>query len=174
TGMVLAIVLSFLHSLYIVARPHCVELARVPGSTVWWPPGQVERGKIEPGEFEPGVLVFAPAAPLNFTNAERIRGNIEAAVAAKHPPVKLLVIEASGIIDIDYTGSQIVQQAFADLQAKGIVVAVARLSYTRARDQAGRSGLIAAIGADHVFLSVEDAVRKLGPAKRVAPDQSSA
>ena len=38
TGMLLAITLSFLHSLYIVARPHCVELARVPGSTVWWPP----------------------------------------------------------------------------------------------------------------------------------------
>ncbi len=174
TGMVLAITLSFLHSLYIVARPHCVELARVPGSTVWWPPGQVEHGKIEPGEFEPGVLVFAPAAPLNFTNAERIRANVEAAVAAKHPPVKLLVIEASGIIDIDYTGSKIVQQAFADLKAKGIAVAIARLSYTRALDQAGRSGLIAAIGTEHVFLSVEDAVRKLGPAKRVAPDRSSA
>ena len=28
TGMLLAIVLSFLHSLYIVARPHCVELAQ--------------------------------------------------------------------------------------------------------------------------------------------------
>ncbi len=68
TGMLLAIVLSFMHSLYIVARPYCVELARVPGSTVWWPPSRVEHG-----EFEPGVLVFAPAAPLNFTNAERIR-----------------------------------------------------------------------------------------------------
>jgi len=35
TGMLLAIVLSFVHSLYIVARPYRVELARVPGSTVW-------------------------------------------------------------------------------------------------------------------------------------------
>jgi hypothetical protein len=34
TGMLLAIVLSFVHSLYIVVRPYCVELARVPGSTV--------------------------------------------------------------------------------------------------------------------------------------------
>jgi MFS superfamily sulfate permease-like transporter len=167
SGMLLAITLSFLHSLYVVARPHCVELARVPGSTVWWPPSLVEHG-----EFVPGVVVFAPAAPLNFTNAEHIRGKIEAAVAAKHPPVKLLVIEASGIIDIDYTGSKMVQQAFADLQAKGVAVAIARLSYNRARDQAGRSGLISAIGADHVFLSVEEAVRKLGPATREAPDRS--
>ena len=167
TGMLLAIVLSFMHSLYIVARPYCVELARVPGSTVWWPPSLVEHG-----EFEPGVLVFAPAAPLNFSNAQRIRGNIEAAVAAKRPPVTLLVIEASGIIDIDYTGSKVLQQGFADLKAKGIVVAIARLSDKRARDQAGRSGLIEAIGADHVFLSVEEAVRKLGPGNRDAPDRS--
>ncbi len=167
TGMLLAIVLSFMHSLYIVARPYCVELARVPGSTVWWPPGLVEHG-----EFEPGVVVFAPAAPLNFSNAEHIRANIEAAVAAKRPPVMLLVIEASGIIDIDYTGSKILQQVFADLKAKGIVVAIARLSEKRAQDEAGRSGLIEAIGADHVFLSVEDAVRKLGPGSRAAAEQS--
>ncbi len=158
TGVLLAIVLSFMHSLYNVARPYCVELARVPGSTVWWPPSRVEHG-----EFEPGVLVFAPAAPLNFTNAERIRATIDAAVAAKRPPVKLLVIEASGIIDIDYTGAKILQEAIADLRTAGIVVAIARLSERRAQDQAGRSGLVEAIGADHVFLSVEDAVRKLGP-----------
>jgi MFS superfamily sulfate permease-like transporter len=167
TGMLLAIVLSFLHSLYIVARPPCVELARVPGSTVWWPPSLVEHG-----ELVPGVLVFAPAAPINFINAQRIRGDIEQAIATKRPPIKLLVIEASGIIDIDYTGAKILQEAFADLKAQGIVIAIARLSQQRAQDEARRSGLIETIGADHVFLSVEDAVRKLGPAKRFAPDQS--
>jgi len=104
TGMLLAIVLSFVHSLYIVSRPYCVELARVPGSTVWWPPGPGGQG-----EHVAGVLVFAPAAPLNFTNAERICGKIKLAVAAQCPPVELLAIEANGIIDIDYTGSQILR-----------------------------------------------------------------
>jgi len=71
TGMLLAIVLSFVHSLYVIARPYCVELARVPGSTVWWPPTASTEG-----EHEAGVLVFAPSAPLNFTNAEHICGKI--------------------------------------------------------------------------------------------------
>src|SRR5262249_36066411 len=100
TGMLLAIVLSFVHSLYIIARPYCVELGRVPGSTVWWPPTGSSQG-----EHEAGVLVFAPSAPLNFTNAEHICGKIMSAIAAQSTPVKLLVIEANGIIDIDYTGS---------------------------------------------------------------------
>ena len=156
TGMLLAIVLSFVHSLYIVARPYCVELARVPGSTVWWPPGAGAQG-----EHEPGVLVFAPAAPLNFTNAERICGGIRSAIAAQRSPVKLLVVEANAIIDIDYTGSQILLRAVAELAAMDIVVALARLSDARAQVQAHRTGLIEAIGPDRVFMSVEEAVRKL-------------
>jgi MFS superfamily sulfate permease-like transporter len=157
-GMLLAIVLSFVHSLYIVARPYCAELARVPGSTVWWPPGASDEV-----EHVPGVLVLAPAAPLNFTNAESISDKIEAAIAARHEPVKLLVIEASGIIDIDYTGSQLLQRAIADLKAKGVTVAIARLSHEQAQLEAGRSGLVESLGKDHVFMSVEEAVRKLGP-----------
>jgi sulfate permease, SulP family len=158
SGMLLAIVLSFVHSLYIVARPLCVELARVPGTTVWWPPGPSDHR-----EHEPGVLVFAPAAPLNFTNVEGIIDKIRAAIAARRPPVKLLVIEASGIIDVDYTGSQLLQEAIADLRAKGVTVAIARLSHEQAQREAGRSGLTASIGKDHVFMSVEEAVEKLGP-----------
>jgi sulfate permease, SulP family len=158
SGMLLAITLSFVHSLYIVASPYCVELARVPGTTVWWPPSASECG-----EHEPGVLVFAPAAPLNFTNAESIIDRIEAVIATRQPPVKLLVIEASGIIDIDYTGSQLLQRAIADLGAKGITVAIARLSHEQAQLEAARSGLAESIGKDHVFMSVEEAVRRLRP-----------
>jgi sulfate permease, SulP family len=158
SGMLLAIVLSFVHSLYIVARPYCIELARVPGTTVWWPPSASEHG-----EHEPGVLVFAPAAPLNFTNAQGIIDKINVAIAARRPPVKLLVIEASGIIDIDYTGSQLLRHAITDLEAKGVAVAIARLSHEQAQLEAGRSGLVQSIGKGHVFMSVEEAVRKLGP-----------
>jgi MFS superfamily sulfate permease-like transporter len=159
TGMLLAIVLSFVHSLYTVARPYCAELARVPGSTVWWPPGQDEKR-----EHVRGILVFAPAAPLTFTNAQYISDRIMAALATAPAPVKLLVIEASGMIDIDYTGSQILQQTIAELRSRSIDVAIARLADARAQAQASRTGLIAALGPERVFKSVEEAVRRIGPA----------
>jgi sulfate permease, SulP family len=156
TGMLLAIVLSFVHSLYIVARPPSVVLARVPGTTVWWPPNADQAS-----EAEPGVLVFAPAAPINFTNAEHIAETIQGEIARARTPVHLLVIEASGVIDIDYTGSQILQRMIADLRERGIEVALTRLADTRAQEDARRSGLIDAVGAAKVFLSVEEAVRAL-------------
>ena len=115
------------------------------------------------GEREAGVLVFAPAAPLNFSNAEHICGKIKSAIATQQPQVQLLVIEANGIIDIDYTGAQILLRAVTELKATNIVVALARLSDERAQAQAHRTGLIEMIGPDRLFMSVEEAVLKLGP-----------
>ena len=105
--------------------------------------------------------MFAPGAPLNFSNAERISADLRSAIARQHLPVKLLIIEANGIIDIDYTGSQVLLRAITELVAADIVVAIARLSVGRAQAQAQRSGLIEVIGPDRVFMSVEEAVLKL-------------
>lgn len=107
------------------------------------------------------MLVFAPAAPINFTNAEHIAETIQRRIAEARTPVHLLVIEASGVIDVDYTGSQILQGMIADLRERGIEVALTRLADTRAQEDARRSGLIAAVGASKIFLSVEEAVRAL-------------
>lgn len=153
TGMLAAIVLSLLHSFYTVARPLCVELARAPGSTVWWPPDH------EAAEHEPGVLVFAAGAPLNFTNAAFIRGQLMHMVDNAPAPVRLVVLEASGVTDVDYTGANALRETVETLRKRGLQVALARLSAERAREHAARSGVLAAFGPDQVFRSVEDAVR---------------
>jgi SulP family sulfate permease len=153
SGMLASIVLSLLHSFFTVARPLCLELARAPGTTVWWPP----QGEV--GEHEPGVLVFAPAAPLNFTNAAFIRGRLMSAIEQARTPVRLVVIEASGVTDIDYTGARVLRQATEALRARTIQVALARLSAERAHERAERTGVLQLFGTRWVFRSVEDAVR---------------
>ncbi|PPQ35108.1 SulP family inorganic anion transporter [Rhodopila globiformis] len=153
TGMLASIILSLLLSSYAIARPLCEELARAPGTTVWWPPHG------EAGEHEPGILVFAAAAPLNFTNATFIRDQLTAAIERAPSPVRLVVLEASGVTGIDYTGATVLLQAIGRLRSEGIQVALARLSAERAYDSAARTGLLATIGPGQVFRSVEDAVR---------------
>jgi MFS superfamily sulfate permease-like transporter len=161
TGMLLAIVLSFVSSLCAVARPYCAELARVSGSTVWWPPGRGERS-----EHVPGVVVFTTAAPLTFTNAQYITDQIMEALAKAPAPVKLLVIEASGMIAIDYTGSQVLQQTIARLKSHSIDVAIARLADEGAMLEAEQTGLLAVLGPGRVFKSVEEAVRQISPSAK--------
>lgn len=157
TGVSMSIVLSMLHSIYIVARPNCTELARVPGTTIWW-----TGGKRETGEHEPGVLVFALGAPINFINAKYLVGKLMDAITAMTLPCRLVVIEANGVIDVDFTGSQIVQQAVDDLRRRNVDVAMARLESERAQAAAIQTGLFDALGADHVFRSVDEAIRSRG------------
>ena len=154
TGVAMSIGLSLLNSLFIVARPDSAVLARVPGTTVWW-----DLPAEDAGEREPGVLVFAPGAPINFTNAFYVRGKLMDAIAAMGEPCRLVVIEANGIINFDFTGSQIFQQVISELRERGIDVVFARLESEHARRTAERSGLIAKLGEGHVFRSVEDAIQ---------------
>jgi len=156
TGVTISIMLSLLHGIYIVARPDCAVLARVPRTTVWW---ALPRG--EAGEHEPGVLVFAPGAPIQFTNATYVRGKLMDAIAAMREPCRLVVIEGNGVIDIDFSGSRVLQQTIADLRQRNIDVAVARLASERAQNAAVQTGLYTVLGGDHLFRSVEDAIQVL-------------
>jgi MFS superfamily sulfate permease-like transporter len=151
-GMLCAIVLSLVHGITIVARPPCVELFRVPGTSIWWPPSHASAG-----ERVPGVLVFAPAAPITFTNGGYIGARLTATVEAT-ASVRLLVIECSGVIDVDYTGARLLSPLLAKLRAGGMDVAVARLSDGRALRAAERTGLLATLGPGRVFDSVEEAI----------------
>jgi MFS superfamily sulfate permease-like transporter len=160
TGMLLAIVLSLVHGIYIVARPPSTALVRVPGTTVWWPPDGTASERV------PGVLVFAPAAPLTFTNGHYIVARLRALVAAAPEPVRLVVIEGSGVIDIDYTGASLLRAAIEDLRARGILVALARVSGERAQAAATRTGLLTALGPGHEFRSVDEALQALDPPAR--------
>ncbi len=157
TGVAFAIGLSLLHSTYLLARPACATLVRLPNTTIWWAPSAAE-----PGEVVPGVLVFSPAAPLTFINADYIAGELDEALAATGD-VRLVVIEASGITLIDYTGAQAMIDVIARLRGRGLDVAIARLESARAAAAARRSGLLETLDERHVFHSVEEAVRALGP-----------
>jgi MFS superfamily sulfate permease-like transporter len=113
----------------------------------------------------PGVIVFAPAAPVNFTNAEYICERLLATVAKASQPPVLVVIEAGAVSDVDYTGSQKLQATIAQLRARGTDVALAGLIVLHAQAAAARSGLTAALGPNHVFRSVQEAIAALRPSQ---------
>jgi MFS superfamily sulfate permease-like transporter len=66
-------------------------------------------------------------------------------------------------MDIDYTGARLVCAAIAGLRARGITVAIARMAVERARNAARRTGLLAALGPQRVFKSVQEAIDAFDP-----------
>jgi MFS superfamily sulfate permease-like transporter len=158
TGVAIGISLSLLHGIGMTTRTRPVELMRLPGTTVWWPAGPTEQG----AKHE-GVLVVAFQAPLLFANAETFkRGMIDTIDACDTPPL-LVVLEASGIADIDFTAAEALIEVISHCRAANIRFVVARLESVRAHTALNRFGVLAELGPDYLFHSVEEAVKTHAP-----------
>jgi MFS superfamily sulfate permease-like transporter len=86
-------------------------------------------------------------------------------VKTSTPKPRLLVIEASGILEIDFTAAQTLLDLFRECRETGVTVAMARLESTRARDAFERFKLYDVLPKDRIFFSVDEAVRTLGTTK---------
>jgi len=157
-GVAMGIVLSILYGLWSAARIHVLPMRRIAGTSVWWP---ATAGK--PGETVPGVAVLALQAPLTFLNAAQFEQEMLARIAPGASDIRLAVLEAAGIVDIDFTAGQNLRTVVEACQAAGVAFAIARLESVGAQAALARLGLLDLIGADHVFESVAAAVNALGP-----------
>ncbi|TMK42155.1 MAG: SulP family inorganic anion transporter [Alphaproteobacteria bacterium] len=155
-GAGLAISLSLLHGIWSVTRARLVIFERVPGTTIWWPANPHMAG-----ERVPGVAVVGLQAPLSFLNAPGFRTDVLNILQAPAAKPSLLVLEASGIVEIDFTAAQILLELFKACREQGATVAVARLESTRAQAAFERFDLYEVLPKGRVFLSVDEAVRAL-------------
>jgi SulP family sulfate permease len=153
-GVGLGIALSLLHGIWSTTRARVQPFERVPGTSIWWPVS----AKL-PGEQEPGVIVVGFQAPLSFLNAYDFRRDILASLKSSSQKTRLLVLEATGIVEIDFTAAQILSEIIRQCHDDGIDFAVARLESTRAQAALVRFGIAALLGPDRQFHSVEEAIR---------------
>jgi MFS superfamily sulfate permease-like transporter len=135
-----------------------VQFVHVSGTTIWWPAGSHTTG-----EPKPGIAVVGLQAPLSFLNAQNFRADVLQIVKTSKP--RLLVIEASGTLEIDFTAAQTLLDLIRECREAGVTVAIARLESTRARAAFERFKLYDVLPKDHIFLSVDEAVRVLGKPK---------
>jgi SulP family sulfate permease len=153
-GVGLGIALSLLHGIWSTTRARIQPFERVPGTSIWWPLS----AKL-PGEQEPGVIVVGFQAPLSFLNAYDFRRDILASLNSSSRKIRLLVLEATGIVEIDFTAAQILTEIIRQCHEDGIDFAIARLESSRAQDALVRFGIAALLGAGREFHSVEEAIR---------------
>jgi MFS superfamily sulfate permease-like transporter len=153
-GVGLGIMLSLLHGIWSITQTRLVQFDRVPGTTIWWPASPHVAG-----ERVPDVAVVAFQAPLTFLNAATFRSDVRHILRTSHP--KLLVLEASGIPEIDFTAAQTLRDLIKACDAAGVTVAVARLESLRAQAAFERFGIHDVLPRERIFHSVDEAVRAL-------------
>jgi SulP family sulfate permease len=153
-GVGLGITLSLLHGIWSTTRARVTIYQRVPGTSIWWP-----SSPHNPGETEPNVVVAGFQAPLSFLNAYHFRSNMMALVQSSTTPLRLIVLEATGIVEIDFTAAQILSDTINACRDSGIGFAMARLESTRARQAIERFGIDALLEGHRQFQSVEEAIQ---------------
>jgi MFS superfamily sulfate permease-like transporter len=156
-GVGIGIALSLLHGIWSTTRARVQIFERVPGTSIWWPPSSNL-----PGEREPGVIVVGFQAPLSFLNAYQFRRDILDALKSSPQEPRLLVLEATGIVEIDFTAAQVLTDLIRRCHDDGVDFAIARLESIRAQDAMTRFGVNALLGTGRQFHSVEEAVRTRG------------
>jgi MFS superfamily sulfate permease-like transporter len=153
-GVAIGIGLSLLHGIWSTTRARALLFERVPGTSIWWPsnPGIA-------GETQPGVIVAGFQAPLSFLNADHFRRDIETLLTSSRPAPRLFVLEATGIVEIDFTAAQALSELIRKCQAEEITFAIARLESPHAQEALTRFGVEDLLGRNRLYRSVAEAIQ---------------
>jgi high affinity sulfate transporter 1 len=153
-GIGVAVLLAILDRTRLSARPQLHVLGLIPGTTSWVPLSGADAVEM------PGVLVVLFATPLWYANAGNFRAQFHAALRRGPGMPRVVVLDAIGMSDIDFTGSQALGRILAELEKSRVPFGVARAGQ-HARSSLEHSGLAKRIGDDRFFPSVDEAVTAL-------------
>lgn len=153
-GMVIGLLASLLLVVYHSSRPHVSSLGRIPGI-----PGAYFDMKRHPESIPvPGLVIVRWDAPIYYANALTVQKQIKAMVEETLPPPRAILLDAAGQDDLDITSADVLKSMLAEMKEKGIDYYVAELHLT-VREFGERTGLLPVIRDDHIFPTVDMAVR---------------
>jgi MFS superfamily sulfate permease-like transporter len=108
-------------------------------------------------ETYPGLIIFRLDAALFFANASYFRDTIREQRVIADPPARAILVDAEAITDLDLTAAAMLKELTSELAADGIELLFA-VVHQEVREMMERSGVEDAIGADHIYPTVQDGV----------------
>jgi MFS superfamily sulfate permease-like transporter len=151
-GLVVAVVLSIVHTTSRSARPHDAVLGWVPRLGRY-----ADASTHRSARITPGVVAYRLDDRLFFANAAYVRARILEAIDGATTRTRWLVFDAEGVATIDSTGTEMLEQLCDQLATMGIELAVARAKGPLL-DALDAAGLTERIGAANLYSNIEAAV----------------
>ena len=160
TGVSLSILLSLLHGVWTTTRTRLIDFRARAGHSIWWP---CRARRLSAAKDSRACWSSAFQAPLSFLNAYRFQRDLRAAIERATRRLKLVVLEASSIVEIDYTAARILRRCDRGLPRRQARFRD-RAARIRARAEAlEHFGVTKALGEGPLFRSVDEATRALAP-----------
>jgi SulP family sulfate permease len=152
-GILVAIIVSLVGLAYQVADPPVQALGRKRGTNVFRP-----LSKDHPDdETYPGLLLMRLEGRIFFANAERIGQKMRLLVEESKP--KVIAVDLSGVIDLEYTALKTLIDAEQKLRERGVLLCLVGLNQA-VMAMVMRSHLGEILGRERMFFNLEMAVAK--------------
>jgi high affinity sulfate transporter 1 len=152
-GIGLAIAIAVIEFLWDGWRPHSAVLGRAEEVQ-----GYHDITRYPDARQIPGLVLFRWDAPLFFANAELFKERVLAAAARSPAPVRWVVVAAEPVTSVDVTAADVLAELDHYLHQAGIELCFAELK-DPVKDKLRRFGLLAQIGDESFFPTIEAAVK---------------
>ena len=163
-GIGVAVVASMLVVFARMSMPHSAVLGRVHGTTSFR-----NIARFPEVEQVPGVLIVRIDAAISFVNATNVKKRLLAHATAQREDGVTLILDASGINDIDATGAEMMHELLTELDELGVAIHLSEVKGP-VRDVLRRAGLWDAL-CGRVHASTHDAVETVTGHRIESDDQ---
>jgi MFS superfamily sulfate permease-like transporter len=151
-GLIIAVGLSLLLTLYRASLPRVSAVGRIPGTTDL---AAVHR---EPSAITlPGLLVLRPEGNLFFANATGLHDEMLRQLREARAPVKEVLLDLELTEHLDVPSADMLSALHDDLTQRGIVLSLARV-HAPARRMLERTGVLEKVGASRIYPQVSTGV----------------
>lgn len=151
-GIGIGVILSLGMIIFQTTRPHVAELGKVPNRGVYR-----NKNRFSEVEVRDELLIVRFDAQLYFANVVYFRETLEKLIAAKGDKIKLLILNSESINKVDSSALHALTDLVKDLRLANIDVAFTGVKGP-VRDDFAKSHLLEEVGADHFFMTVQEAV----------------
>jgi MFS superfamily sulfate permease-like transporter len=155
-GIAVAAILSLIEQMRHIYRPRRRVL--VPHPAGGW-------DSVSPSSdlfCAPGVIAYRFEANLFYANASLFMGEVLKLVSDAKHPVRALILDTTGIDDIDYSAAKMLIQLRRELEKRGIPIAVV-VSYHVVLSALTRFGVVKDASERNVHHTIETALASLSP-----------
>lgn len=161
-GILLGVFLSLAMVIRASSRPHYAVLGRLPGTTIY-----KNIARFNEAEEEEGVLIIRLDARLFFANRQYVREALERELQQR-PETELLIIDSVSISMVDSSAMAMLKQFKRACERQGIRLRFLGL-IGPVRDCFRRNGMESALGEDHIYMRLHDAVDEFRAAQHGHP-----
>ena len=152
-GIIIGVMVSIFAVIYQTSRPHMAVLGKVPNTTHFYR----NKERFKDLEIHNEFLIIRFDSQLYFANTNYFKETLDKLVYQKGEELKLIIIDAEVISNIDSSGIATLNELLRKYNARGIKIFFTSIKGP-VRDAFSKSGLSETIGAENCFMSIQEAV----------------